>query len=63
MTHLGYTVDYEIEKMARAYGKELQIPWKKSVELARAIRGRTVEQAREYLANVAALKPAGPMRR
>ncbi len=63
MTHLGYTVEYKIETMARAYGKELQIPWKKSVELARQIRGKTVEQAREYLENVAALKQAVPMRR
>jgi len=63
MTHLGYTVDYKIESMARAYGKELQIPWKKSVELARAVRGKTVEQAREYLENVAALKQPVPMKR
>ena len=63
MTHLGYTVEYKIETMARAYGKELQIPWKKSVELAHAIRGKSVEKAREYLENVAALKQAVPMRR
>jgi large subunit ribosomal protein L22 len=56
-------VDYNIESMARAYGKELQIPWKKSVELARAVRGKTVEKAREYLENVAALKQAVPMKR
>jgi len=56
MTRLGYTVAFEIGTMARAYGRELPIAWKKSVELARAIRGKTVEAAREYLERVAALK-------
>lgn len=62
MTKLGYTADYKIETMARAYGRELPIAWKKSVELARALRGRTVEQAREYLERVIALKQAVKMR-
>ncbi|HEY7588000.1 MAG TPA: 50S ribosomal protein L22 [Thermoplasmata archaeon] len=62
MTRLGYTVDYKIETMARAYGRELPIAWKKSVELARAIRGKTVEQAREYLENVATLKQPVPFK-
>lgn len=63
MVKLGYTVEYKIETMARAYGRELPIAWKKSIELARAIRGKTVERAREYLERVAALKQAVPMRR
>lgn len=63
MSKLGYTVEYELETMARAYGRELQIPWKKAVELARAIRGKTVEDAREYLENVAALKQPVPYKR
>ena len=62
MAKLGYTVDFEIETMARAYGRELPIAWKKSVELARAIRGKTVEQAREYLERVVALRQPVPMR-
>jgi len=62
MTKLGYTVEYKIETMARAYGRDLPIAWKKSIELARQLRGRTVEKAREYLENVAALKQAVPMR-
>lgn len=63
MPHLGYTVEYKIETMARAYGKELPIAWKKSVELARQLRGKTVEQARDYLEGVIALKQPVPMKR
>jgi len=62
MTKLGYTTEYKIETMARAYGRELSLAWKKSVELARQLRGKTVERAREYLENVIALKQAVPMR-
>ncbi len=50
-------------KMAKAYGRELPISWKKAVELARRIRGKTVEDALEYLDNVIALKQPVPMRR
>ncbi len=63
MTKLGYTVDYKIETMARAYGRELPIAWKKSVELARALRGKSVEQAREYLEKVISLKQPVPMKK
>ncbi len=63
MAKLGYTVDYKIETMARAYGRELPIAWKKSVELARALRGKSVERARDYLERVAALKQPVPMKR
>jgi len=62
MAKLGYTVDFKIETMARAYGRELPIAWKKSVELARAIRGKTVEQARQYLERVTDLKQPVPMK-
>jgi len=62
MTKLGYTTEYKIETMARAYGRELSLAWKKSVELARQLRGKTVERARDYLENVIALKQAVPMR-
>jgi len=63
MTKLGYTVEYKIETMARAYGRELPIAWKKSVELARALRGKSVEQAREYLEKVISLKQPVPMKK
>jgi large subunit ribosomal protein L22 len=62
MTKLGYTTEYKIETMARAYGRDLPLAWKKSIELARQLRGRTVEKARDYLENVIALKQAVPMR-
>lgn len=62
MTKLGYTQEYKIETMARAYGRELPLAWKKSVELARQLRGKTVDQAREYLERVVALKQPVPMR-
>lgn len=63
MTKLGYTMEYKIETMARAYGRELPLAWKKSVELARALRGKTVELAREYLERVIALKQPVPMKK
>jgi len=63
MSKLGYTVGFEIETMARAYGRELPIAWKKSVEIARALRGKTVEQARDYLEGVIALRRAVPMKK
>jgi len=62
MTKLGYTTEYKIETMARAYGRDLPLAWKKSVELARQLRGKTVERAREYLEGVVALKQPVPMR-
>src|SRR5438046_3932328 len=62
MTKLGYTMEYKIETMARAYGRDLPLAWKKSIELARQLRGKTVDNAREYLERVIALKQAVPMR-
>jgi len=62
MTKLGYTTEYKIETMARAYGRGLPLAWKKSVELARQLRGKSVEKARDYLERVVALKQPVPMR-
>src|SRR5881409_1831624 len=63
MAKLGYTVELKIESMARAYGRELPISWKKAIELARALRGKKVEKALEYLDNVISLKQAVPFHR
>src|SRR2546422_8710354 len=63
MAKLGYAVEFKIESMARAYGRELPIPWKKAIELARALRGKNVEKALEYIDNVIALKQAVPFKR
>jgi len=63
MAKLGYTTEFKIDSMARAYGRELPISWKKAVEVARALRGKKVENAITYLENVIALKQAVPFRR
>ncbi|HYS73212.1 MAG TPA: 50S ribosomal protein L22 [Thermoplasmata archaeon] len=63
MTKLGYTMEYKIETMARAYGRDMPLAWKKSVELARALRGKTVDNAREYLERVISLKQPVPMKK
>ncbi|HEY4705187.1 MAG TPA: 50S ribosomal protein L22 [Thermoplasmata archaeon] len=63
MAKFGYTVEVKAETMARAYGRELPIAWKKAVELAREIRGKKVERALEYLDNVIALKQPVRFRR
>jgi len=63
MTKLGYTVEFKIDTMARAYGRELPIAWKKAVELAHALRGKNVEKALEYLDKVITLEQPVPFRR
>lgn len=63
MAKLGWTVEFKIETMARAYGRELPIPWKKAVELAHALRGKKVEKAIEYLEKVITLEQPVPFRR
>ena len=64
MAKIGYSAqDVDEDKTARAIGRELPISPKKAVELCRAIRGKTVEDAKEYLERVIALKQAVPMKR
>ena len=63
MAKLGYTVELKVDTMARAYGRELPISWKKAAELARVLRGKKVEKALEYLDNVISLKQPVPFRR
>ncbi len=63
MAKFGYTVEVDEETMARAYGRELPISWKKAIELARQLRGKKVEKALEYLDNVISLKQPVPFRR
>ena len=62
MTKLGYTMEYKIETMARAYGRDLPLAWKKSVELSQHGQVKPVEQSLEYLEGVMALKQPVPMR-
>jgi len=64
MAKLGYSAqDLDDETTVRAYGRELPISPKKSVELARALRGKKVDSAKEYLERVIALDQPVPMRR
>ena len=64
MAKIGYSArDIEEETTARALGRELPISPKKAVELCRALRGRSVEDAKAYLERVIALKQPVPMRR
>ncbi|HYS71611.1 MAG TPA: 50S ribosomal protein L22 [Thermoplasmata archaeon] len=64
MVKVGYSAqDLDEETTARAIGRELPISPKKAVEVCRAIRGKTVEDAKEYLERVIALTQAVPMKR
>jgi large subunit ribosomal protein L22 len=63
---MGYSriVDEEHEaKTARVFGKNLRISPKHAVEIARALKGLTVEAAKDYLEMVQQKKRAVPFRR
>jgi large subunit ribosomal protein L22 len=60
---VGYSAKIESEKSARALGLELKISPKHSVEVCRAIRGKSLKSAKSYLEEVAALKRAVPFLR
>jgi len=60
---MGYTGKYDPERMARAYGKELHISPKHSVEICRAIRGLPVASAIDMLEAVERKEEAIPFRR
>jgi large subunit ribosomal protein L22 len=63
MKKAGYSAqDVDPESTAKAMGRELFIPTKKTFELCRAIRGMNVERAKEYLENVIALKQPVPFK-
>ena len=60
---MGYTGNYDPERMARAMGKELHISPKHSVEICRAIRGLPITSAIDLLENVIVKKEAIPFKR
>jgi len=63
MKKAGYSAqDVDPEITAKAMGRELFIPTKKTFELCRAIKGMNVERAKEYLEDVIALKQAVPFK-
>jgi len=55
-----YTTEKDPEKSARAFGFELHCSPKDSMNLAYALKGMTVEEAKKYLEDVIALKRAVP---
>jgi len=64
MTKIGYSAqDVDDDTTARAIGRELPISPKKAVELCRAIRGKSVEDAKEYLERVVSKDQPVPMKR
>ena len=60
---LNYSIEPVPEKTSRALGKELHISRKHAHEIASAIKGMKLENAREFLEDVAALKRAVPYKR
>ncbi len=60
---LNYSIEPVAEKTSKALGKELHISRKHAHEIASAIKGMKLENAREFLEDVAALKRAVPYKR
>jgi len=66
MPKWGYSVIEEMlnpEKTAKASGRELKVSHKAAREVCRAIRGMMLNNAKQYLRDVAAKKKAIPYRR
>ena len=59
---MGYSLVKDPEKSARAYGKELQCSPRHSQNIARAVRGMKVQDAKTLLEQVIALKRPIPFR-
>lgn len=57
-----YGVKITAEQIARAYAPEQKMSWKKSIEVARFIKGMTLKQAREWLQDVVELKRPIPIK-
>ena len=51
------------EGMAKAFGRGLGISTKKSVEICKVLRGKSVQKAKEYLGRVLTMEDAVPMKR
>ncbi len=64
MADMGYSFKPKNEaKSAKAMGTELRISPKQSYEICNAIRGMTLEVAKEYLEDVIEMKKTVPFRR
>jgi large subunit ribosomal protein L22 len=64
MTKWGYSItDMDVEKTAKASGRELRVSPKHAREVCRTINGMKVEQAKDYLNQVIMKKKPVPFRR
>ena len=64
MTKWGYSItDTDVEKTAKASGRELRVSPKHAREVCRTIKGMKVEQAKDYLNQVIMKKKPVPFRR
>ena len=60
---MGFTGEYDEETMARAYGKELKISPKHSLEICREIRGMDVNKALDLMDDVIAKRKHIPFKK
>ena len=60
---LNYSIEPDPEKTSTSIGKELHISKKHAREICSTIKGMMVDDAREFLENVSALKQAVPYKR
>lgn len=58
-----YGVKITSDQIAKAYGNELRMSWKKAVEVASFIKYMTIRQAESWLEDVVRLKRPVPIRR
>ncbi len=60
---VGYTVEFEPEKTAKAMAREVRISPKHAYEVAKTIKGMKLEEARKLLEDVVDKKVPIPMKR
>ncbi len=63
MAKIKYAYNEDAGKVAKAAGRSLKISPKHSREICNAIRGMEVEEAKDYLEDVIAMKQAVPFKR
>jgi len=59
----GYSMDLDPETTARAIGKDLRVSYKNSIEVCSAVRGKPIEDAKQFLEDVIAKKTPVPFRK
>ena len=58
----GYSMELDAETTARAIGKDLHVSYKNSIQVCHAVRGMTMEDAKNFLEDVIAKKTPVPYR-